>query len=155
MQELPYEAQCELKHKQVRDALQRIGGQANVSIKPMRPAPDVFRYRNKMEFSFHPQPDGTPVLGLHERGTFDRVFAVNDCWITSELAVRIVRLTQRFAIEHRWQAYHPSRHTGVVRYLVVRHLRHTAQCAVHLVASSDAVPGLTEWAREEIGRAHV
>ena len=34
-----------------------------------------------------------------------------------------------------------------MRYLVVRHLPHTAQCGVHLVASSEAVPGLEEWAR--------
>ena len=150
MQELPYEAQCTLKERQVRDALQRIGGQANFTLKPIRPAPSAFRYRNKMEFSFHPQADGTPVLGLHERGTFDRVFGVDDCWITSELVVEIVRLTQRFAIAHRWEAYHPSRHTGMVRYLVVRHLKHTAQCAVHLVAASDSVPGLAEWAREVV-----
>ena len=148
MQELPYDAQLELKERQVRDALRRIGGQADVTVRSIRPAPSVFRYRNKMEFSFHPQADGTPVLGLHERGTFDRVFAVDDCWITSELVVQIVKLTQRFAIAHDWQAYHPSRHTGMLRYLVVRHLKHTAQCAVHLVAASEAVPGVAEWARE-------
>src|SRR5437867_4266719 len=118
MQELAYAAQCEVKQRHVRDALERIGGLEGFTLEPIRPAPAAFRYRNKMEFSFHPCADGTPVLGLHERGTFDRVFAVEDCWITSSLAVEIVRLTQRFASEHRWRAYDPARHHGVVRYLV-------------------------------------
>jgi tRNA/tmRNA/rRNA uracil-C5-methylase (TrmA/RlmC/RlmD family) len=101
-----------------------------------------------MEFSFHPAEGGAPVLGLHERGTFDRVFAVEDCVLPSERTVAIARLTQAFAAEHRWSAYHPARHTGVVRYLVVRHLAHsTNECAVHLIAASDAIPGLDEWAR--------
>jgi 23S rRNA (uracil1939-C5)-methyltransferase len=39
----------------------------------------------------------------------------------------------------------------VVRHLVVRHLPHTGQCAVNLVASSDALPGLAEWARAVAG----
>ena len=52
-----------------------------------------------------------------------------------------------FAREHRWRAYHPSRHDGVARFLVVRHLAHTGECAVHLIAASDELPGLSDWAR--------
>ena len=58
-----------------------------------------------------------------------------------------MHLTQRFAAEHRWRAHDPRRHDGVVRYLTVRHLPTTDQCAVHLVASSDEIPGLAAWAR--------
>ena len=101
-----------------------------------------------MEFSFHPAADGNAVLGLHERGTFEGVFALETCILPSALTLEVVRLTQRFARERRWRAYHPRRHDGVVRYLTVRHLPHTGQCGVHLVAASDDVPGLTEWARE-------
>jgi 23S rRNA (uracil1939-C5)-methyltransferase len=35
----------------------------------------------------------------------------------------------------------------VARFLIVRHLAHTASCAVHLLAASDELPGLAEWAR--------
>ncbi len=146
-QELEYPTQLELKQRQVRDAIERIGGIAGVRFDPIRPAPETFGYRNKMEFSFHPDADGTARLGLHERGTFDRVFEVTGCLLPSGLTMEIVRFTQRFAAEHRWIGYHPARHTGVVRYLVVRHLAHTAQCAVHLIAAADSIPGLGEWAR--------
>ena len=147
MQELDYAEQLRIKQRQTTDALERIGGVKGVPIDPIRPAPSPFHYRNKMEFSFHPAADCTPVLGLHERGTFDRVFAVEQCVLPSELTVAIVRATQAFAAERRWAAYHPARHTGVVRFLIVRHVAHTAQCAVHLIAASDGVPGLGEWAQ--------
>ena len=118
------------------------------------PAPSPWHYRNKMEFSFSPVPDPSgkagrevAVLGLHERGTYDRVFAVRECWLPSPLTVEIVRFTQEFARTHGWRAYHPSRHDGVARFLMVRHLPHTASCAVHLVAASESLAGLDAWAR--------
>jgi 23S rRNA (uracil1939-C5)-methyltransferase len=146
-QELDYAAQCRLKERQVRETLAHLGGIADPPVLPITPAPAAFHYRNKMEFSFHPGADGAPVLGLHERGTFDRVFALETCLLPSALTVGIVRLTQRVAVERRWRAYHPRHHGGVVRYLTVRHLPTTDQCAVHLVAADDDIPGLDEWAR--------
>ena len=145
LQELDYEAQCRLKERQVRDTLLHLGRIADPPMRPLRVAPEPFGYRNKMEFSFHPTDAGT-VLGLHERGTFDRVFALDDCLLASRLTLDIVRLTQAFAAERGWQAYHPRHHQGMLRYLVVRHLRNTGQCAVHLVSASESVPGLEAWA---------
>jgi 23S rRNA (uracil1939-C5)-methyltransferase len=147
LQELDYSQQCRLKERQVRDALERIGRLPSFQLDPIQHAPERFRYRNKMEFTVHPAPDGAARIGLHERGTFDRVFAVEDCLLPSELTMRILRATQEAASRHRWQAYHPARHDGIVRFLVVRHLRSTGQCAVGLIAASDSVPGLDAWAR--------
>ena len=131
----------------MRETLERLGGLADPPVSPIVPAPETFCYRNKMEFSFAPGPEGEPVLGLHERGTFDRVFALETCLLPSALTVEVVRFTQRFARERHWKAYHPSRHEGVVRFLMVRHLALSQQCSVHLIAARDEVPGLSEWAR--------
>ena len=152
LQELPYEEQARLKERQLRETLRHLGGIPDPPVRAIVPAPSAWHYRNKMEFSFMPGtpgPDGhePPVLGLHERGTFDRVFELRECWLPSALTVEIVRFTQAFAVTQRWRAYHPSRHDGVARFLVVRHLSHTASCAVHLLASSDELPGLDAWAR--------
>ena len=146
LQEMPYEQQCALKERQVGEALRHLGGFTDVPVRSLVPAPSAWNYRNKMEFSFMPQPDGSPVLGMHVRGTFDGVFELRECHLPSPLTVEIVRLTQEFAREHRWHAYHPGRHTGVVRFLTVRHLPHTSQCAVHLIAASADVPGIDVWA---------
>lgn len=152
LQELPYEEQALLKERQVRETLQHLGGFAEPPVRAIVRAPSPWHYRNKMEFSFFPGAPGEggfepPVLGLHERGTYDRVFELRECWLPSPLTVEVVRFTQAFAVAHRWRAYHPSRHDGVARFLVVRHLAHTASCAVHLLAASDDLPGLAEWAR--------
>ena len=147
MQELPYARQLELKERQVRDTLAHLGGIAAPNVRAIAGAPDAWGYRNKMEFSFLPDADGAPRLGLHERGAYDSVFELETCLLPSALTVEIVKLTQRFAREHRWRPYHPSRHDGVVRFLTVRHLPLTRECAAHLVASSDTVPALDEWAR--------
>jgi 23S rRNA (uracil1939-C5)-methyltransferase len=146
-QELPYPGQAALKERQVRETLQHLGGFATPPVTTIRPAPEPFHYRNKMEFSFHPAAEG-PRLGLHDRGAFDSVFELETCLLPSELTVEIVKLTQRFARAHGWRAYHPARHEGVVRYLTVRHLPLTGECAAHLVAASEDVPALEAWARE-------
>ena len=151
LQELPYEAQAQLKERQVREALRHLGGIAEPPVRSIVHAPAPWHYRNKMEFSFSPVPgaDGSEVavLGLHERGTYDKVFALRECWLPSPLTVEVVRFTQAFAREHRWRAYHPSRHDGVARFLIVRHLPHTSSCAVHLLAASEELRGVDEWAR--------
>lgn len=147
-QDLAYAEQCRIKERQVRETLAHLGRLADPPVAALVPAPETFGYRNKMEFSFHPGPDGGALLGLHERGTFDRVFELETCLLPSALTVEIVRLTQRHAALSRWRAYHPRLHQGVVRYLVVRHLPHTGQCAVHLVAAADEIPGLEAWAGE-------
>ena len=145
-QDLDYPAQCAVKERQVRETLVHLGGLADPVVRPLIPAPERFGYRNKMEFSFHPGSDGRPLLGLHERGTFDRVFALEECLLPSRLTIEIVRLTQAHAVEHSWPAYHPRLHQGLVRHLVVRHLPHTDECAVHLVAAAQDLPGVESWA---------
>jgi len=146
LQELPYEAQCRLKERQVVETLRHLGGIAEPPVNALVPAPSPWHYRNKMEFSFLQDAQGAPVLGLHERGTFDRVFEVRECHLPSPLVVEVLRLTQAFARERRWRAYHPSRHDGIARFLMIRHLPLTDECAVHLIAVNDRLDGLREWA---------
>ena len=147
-QELRYERQLEIKERLTRETLVRLGGIASPPVAAIVPAPERFHYRNKMEFSFQPGEDGTPRLGLHERGAFDRIFEIETCLLPSPLTVEIVRFTQRFARDHGWRAYHPRRHEGVVRFLTVRHLPITGECAVHLVAADGEIAALETWARD-------
>lgn len=147
-QDLDYAAQLAAKEEQVREALAHLGGLVDPVVAPIAGSTERFRYRNKMEFSFHPAPDGTPVLGLHRRGRYDQVFALDECWLCSELTNRVVALTRAFAHTHRWPAYHAVAHTGLVRFLVVRHLPISEQALVNLVAARDEVPAVEAWARE-------
>ena len=147
MQEMPYESQVRLKERQVAETLRHLGGIADARVHPIVPAASPWHYRNKMELSFLRADDGTPILGLHERGTFDRIFQLRECWIASPLVAQVATFTQRFAAEHGWRANHPNQLDGIIRFLMIRHLPLTGECAVHLIASSDQLPGLEEWAR--------
>ena len=66
-QDLAYPAQVAAKTRQVAETLARVGGLPDVPVDACVPSPDVYRYRNKMEFAFHPANDGTPILGLRLR----------------------------------------------------------------------------------------
>ena len=147
MQEMPYESQVRLKERQVAETLRHLGGIADARVHPIVPAASPWHYRNKMELSFLRADDGTPILGLHERGTFDRIFQLRECWIASPLVAQVATFTQRFAAEHGWRANHPNQLDGIIRFLMIRHLPLTGECAVHLIASSEQLPGLGEWAR--------
>jgi 23S rRNA (uracil1939-C5)-methyltransferase len=147
-QDLAYPVQVAWKTRQVEETLARIGGLREVVVDPCVPAPEVFRYRNKMEFSFQAAPDGATWLGLHRRGRFDESFDLAECWLASELTNRVVHATRAFANAAGWTAYHPRFHTGLVRFLAVRHLPATNQAAVNLIAASADVPGVERWAAE-------
>src|SRR3954465_13701390 len=66
-QDLAYEAQAAAKEAQVTEALRRIGGIAEAPLEPILPAEEIFRYRNKLEYSFAQHDDG-PTLGFHRAG---------------------------------------------------------------------------------------
>jgi len=150
-QDLEYGEQCALKERQVRETLTHLGGLTCPPVQSLVPAPEIFHYRNKMEFAFHPGDAQGCWLGLHERGTFDRVFALETCLLPSPLTVEIVRTTTAFARGHHWPVWHPRQQDGIARHLVVRHLPHTDQCAVNLIATSDHLEGLDQWAQQIAG----
>ena len=51
-QHMDYAEQLRLKRKQVQDALEHIGSFREIQCEPCLPAPELFGYRNKMDFSF-------------------------------------------------------------------------------------------------------
>ncbi|MDH3937435.1 MAG: TRAM domain-containing protein, partial [candidate division Zixibacteria bacterium] len=89
-QDLDYEQQLLFKHKQVVDCLKRLGGFEDIKVEPLVGVAEPFYYRNKMEFSFHVDDDDSLRLGLHERGRFDRIFDLFECYLQSELSNQVV-----------------------------------------------------------------
>src|SRR6476619_3260514 len=64
-QVLPYERQLEVKAEQVADALARIGRLEGFEQEPIVPAEQLWRYRNKLEYSFGTGDAGELVCGFH------------------------------------------------------------------------------------------
>jgi 23S rRNA (uracil1939-C5)-methyltransferase len=133
-QDLAYETQIAAKEAQVADALRRLGGVAEPPLEPILPAVERFHYRNKLEYSFTPGPEGA-ILGFHKAGRWDEVLDVERCWLTTDLGNAIREAVRGWAREEDLPAYDQADGTGYLRHLVVREGRNTGQALVELVTA--------------------
>ncbi len=137
-QDVPYDVQCKLKAKIVRESIGNIYGIEPIDDIDIVPSPDIFFYRNKMEFSFDRLPKEEKLqLGLHESGRYDRVFDVSRCFLQSDISNRIIEVTRNFALEYGLSAYGLKSHVGLLRFLMVRDGKNTGDVMVNLVTSSE------------------
>jgi 23S rRNA (uracil1939-C5)-methyltransferase len=137
-QHVAYDAQADAKDAIVRDSLAHLAGVRDVPVRPIIPMHDPWRYRNKMEFTFH--PDG--VLGLHRRGAFDRIAPVTACLLQSEAANAILSAARTFAETAGLSRYDPRDRTGLLRQLVIREAAATGEIMVAVVTTAPEVPQL-------------
>ena len=134
-QDLAYEAQLAQKHAQVRDALERIAGIADPPLAEIVPCePEIFHYRNKLEYSFTRTDEG-PALGFHRAGRWDEVLDIRECWLTTGVGNGIRDAVREWAREEGLEAYSQADGTGYLRHLVVREGRNTGQVLVQLVTA--------------------
>ena len=151
LQHLEYGSQLEAKGRQVRDALERIGGFYDPQVEPAIPSPAVWGYRNKMEYSFgdvrwlEPEELKDPrlvadrdfALGLHPRGRWDRIIHLRECHLPSEGSVEILKLVQEGAAGSGLRPYTTKTHRGYWRFLVVREGVRTGEWMVDLITSDE------------------
>jgi 23S rRNA (uracil1939-C5)-methyltransferase len=166
-QSLGYPAQLEAKRAQVGECLERLGGLADIPVLPPLPSPDLFAYRNKMEYSFstrwllpseleaEEQPADRFGLGLHVRRRFDRVVNVERCHLQSEDGSRVLRLVRDLARRGGLPVYSTRTHRGFWRFLLLREGIGTRERMVCLITNR-APPGSREHrAVEQLARTVV
>ncbi|MGH9341319.1 MAG: 23S rRNA (uracil(1939)-C(5))-methyltransferase RlmD [Acidobacteriota bacterium] len=147
-QNVAYEHQLIYKQQQVEETLQHLGGFKDLRVFPTLPSPDIYHYRNKMEFTFGPRRwltrreidsgqafDDQLALGLHIPKRFDKILDLDECHLQSPLSVNILNKTREIAVLRKWAAYVTREHTGFARNLVIRTGCHTGQIMVNLVTS--------------------
>jgi 23S rRNA (uracil-5-)-methyltransferase RumA len=139
-QGVPYEAQLEAKEAAVSAEL------ARTRVLPERrdpivPSPQVYGYRNKMEYTFGDLvKDGPLGLGLHRKGSFMSIVTVDGCQLVHEDFNRILSATLEFC--RPYPKYHKKSHEGLLRNLILRRGAGTGELLVNLVTSS--TPGFDE-----------
>jgi 23S rRNA (uracil1939-C5)-methyltransferase len=163
-QEVDYQAQLDFKRQHVVDALERIGGFSGIAVNPTLGSPDIYFYRNKMEFSFgarwltreemesdvspsapeaHPRQTNAGqeidrfALGLHIPERFDKVLDIEECWLQSEISREIVNTVRAFCRNRNLDIYSTFTHNGYLRNLVIRQSKHTGELMVNLVTLDD------------------
>jgi 23S rRNA (uracil1939-C5)-methyltransferase len=164
LQHVAYAAQLAFKAKQVADCLMRIGDLAQVSIQPIIGAPELFGYRNKMEFTIAlspaaGRPAGEPrrgeevVVGLHEADRYDAVLDIERCLLQSETLNTLLAETRQFLRESGLSVYEEAGGEGLLRFLMLREGKRTGEAMVNVVASSPQitlVAPLAERLRERV-----
>jgi 23S rRNA (uracil1939-C5)-methyltransferase len=119
----------------VRDAFQRLAGNPEPPLEPIVPCePEIFHYRNKLEYSFTETPGG-PALGFHRAGRWDEVLEIERCWLTDDLGNAIRDAVRDWAREEGLEPYSQADGSGYLRHLVVRQGRNTGQALVQLVTA--------------------
>ena len=141
-QQLDYQRQLYYKQKQVSDILNKIGGEKNLDVNTIIGCENTFFYRNKMEYTF----SGIPwyignesyddvIIGLHVPKRFDKILNINKCHINHEVFNDILKISKEVAVKEKMIPYHVRKHTGFLRFLVIRIGIHTNEVMVNLVTA--------------------
>ena len=140
LQHLAYPAQLRFKEKQVRDGLERIGGLDPSCVRPIIGAPELYGYRNKMEFTIARDADGRPVVGLHETGRYDAILDTERCLLQSDLLNAILAEVRTFIRERRLSIYDQETGDGLLRFLMLREGKTKGEAMVNVVTASAHFP---------------
>lgn len=141
LQTLSYETQLAMKEEMIGKLIEDATG-GSCEFGGVLPNPNIFRYRNKMEFSFGDlTKDGEMELGMHKKGFFNSVVTVDKCQICDEDFNLILKSALDFFKERNIPHYNKFRHTGNLRHLMVRKGEKTGEILIALSAKSgDELP---------------
>ena len=130
---LSYADQIKYKQKQVTDNLTRIGKVELPEISPILGSEKTEFYRNKLEFTFSDKRwlteeevkadvkyDQMNAVGFHIPGAFDKVLAIDKCWLQDDISNQIRNAIRDYAYEHNYAFYNIRNHEGLLRNLMIR-----------------------------------
>ena len=146
-QHLDYAAQLAAKEGIVRESLAHLAGLHDIEVRPILPMGDPWYYRNKMEFTFHPDS----MLGLHRRGAFDKVVPIDACRLQSPTTNEILAVVRDWAQASALSRYDARAHAGLLRQVVIREGKSTGEIMVGLITTAPQVPGTRALAERLVG----
>jgi 23S rRNA (uracil1939-C5)-methyltransferase len=134
LQHIQYEKQIQFKQKEVENNLIRLGKVSLPNeISPIMGSPEIYNYRNKMEFSFSAKRWLTPEeiqseeevkqregLGFHIAGMWDKVLDIEECHLQEEPSNQIRNAVRKFALENGISFFDPREKKGLLRTLMIR-----------------------------------
>ena len=130
---LPYTEQIKYKQKQVTDNLTRIGKIELPEISPIIGSEKTEFYRNKLEFTFSNKRwlteeevkedvkyDQMNAVGFHIPGAFDKVLAIEKCWLQDDISNQIRNAIRGYAYESNYSFFNLRSQEGMLRNLMIR-----------------------------------
>ncbi len=130
---LKYEDQIKYKQKQVFDNLTRIGKVELPEFTPILGSEKAQFYRNKLEYTFSNKRwltedevkqdvkyDQMSAVGFHIPGAFDKVLAIEKCWLQDDISNQIRNAIRDYAYEHNYSFFNLRTQEGLLRNMMVR-----------------------------------
>ena len=150
-QNTSYENQIKYKWEYVSELLNFTG----IEISKMLVSPQIWYYRNKMEFSFFDNENSVD-LGLHRKGSFDRYVSVPPCFIADKDFLQATEIVKDFANKNNLPAYNNKTHEGFFRHLVLRKAQNNNQFLINVVTNIAAgkIPFLKSLIKDLVNIAH-
>ena len=112
-QHLEYGTQLELKERHLRRVLDEGGlPEAAAAVRPVTASPDLYGFRNKMEFAFG-EKHGALALGLREkatstRQTYRRTLPIGECPVFGPVVERVFPVLLDFAGRYGLEGFEPA-----------------------------------------------
>lgn len=130
---LSYENQIKYKQKQVFDNLTRIGKVELPEFMPILGSEKTRFYRNKLEYTFSNKRwlteeevkqdvkyDQMNAVGFHIPGAFDKVLAIEKCWLQDDISNQIRNAIRDYAYAHELEFFNLRTQEGMLRNMMVR-----------------------------------
>lgn len=130
---MDYQAQLLYKQKQVFDNLTRIGKIEIPEIRPILGSSKTKAYRNKLEFTFSNkrwltkeeiaadvQYDQMNAVGFHIPEAFDKVLAIEKCWLQDDINNEIRNSIRDYAYAHDYSFFNLRTQEGLLRNMMIR-----------------------------------
>lgn len=130
---LSYEEQLKYKQKQVFDNLTRIGKVELPEFRPILGSEKTRFYRNKLEFTFSNKRwlteeevkqdvkyDQMNAVGFHIPGAFDKVLAIDKCWLQDDISNQIRNAVRDYAYAHNFPFFNLCTQEGLLRNIMIR-----------------------------------
>ena len=130
---LSYEEQLKYKQKQVFDNLTRIGKVELPEFRPILGSEKTRFYRNKLEFTFsnkrwlteeevkqNVKYDLMNAVGFHIPGAFDKVLAIDKCWLQDDISNQIRNAVRDYAYAHNFPFFDLRTQEGLLRNIMIR-----------------------------------
>ena len=128
---LPYSEQIRYKQKQVTDNLTRIGKVELPEISPILGSAKRSSTATKLEFTFSNKRwltaeevrqnvvyEQMNAVGFHIPNAFDKVLAIEKCWLQNDISNRIRNAVRDYAYEHNYPFINLRTHEGMLRNMM-------------------------------------
>lgn len=144
-QDVPYEKQLEIKKEQVLKLFNN-AGLKDFNFMGIEGSPDVFEYRNKMEFTFGDMmKNGELTLGMHVKNRSFSIITVDKCHIVDEDFRKVVELSLDYFKKTNLKYYKVMKQEGYLRNIVVRKGINTGELLVNIVTTTQDEFDMTEF----------